>query len=77
MLSALKQTRHNLEAEIAPILGAELAAAVAEAFVGAVAGHGREIDAMAGTKAKRERRDHLASTAQAARIGLSALGSGA
>jgi hypothetical protein len=49
MLSALEQTRHNLEAETAPILGAEMAAAVAEAFVGAVVGNRREIEAMAGT----------------------------
>jgi hypothetical protein len=51
MLSALEQTRHNLEAEIAPMLGAEMAAAVAEAFVGAVAGHKREIEAKGGGSA--------------------------
>jgi len=41
MLAALERTRNNLEAEFATILGAELAAAIAEAFVGAVAGHRR------------------------------------
>ena len=48
MLSSLEQTRSNLEAEIATILGAELAAAIAEAFVGAVAGHRREMESMTG-----------------------------
>jgi hypothetical protein len=49
MLAALERTRNNLEAEIATILGAELAAAIAEAFVGAVAGHRRELESMTGT----------------------------
>ena len=49
MRSALEQTRHNLEAEITPILGAQTAAAVAEAFVGAVAGHKRQLEAAAGS----------------------------
>ena len=48
MLAALERTRNNLEAEIATILGAELAAAIAEAFVGAVAGHRRELESMTG-----------------------------
>jgi ABC-type cobalamin transport system permease subunit len=45
MLAALEQTRRNIEAEIAPILGAEMAAAIATGFVGAVVGHRREIEA--------------------------------
>ncbi len=53
MLSALEQTRSNLEAEIAPILGAETAAAIAAAFTGAVIGHRREIEA-AGTTITRQ-----------------------
>jgi len=48
MLAALERTRNNLEAEFATILGAELAAAIAEAFVGAVAGHRRELESMTG-----------------------------
>ncbi len=48
MMAALEQTRLNLEADIAPILGAEMAAAVAEAFVAAVAGHRRELESMTG-----------------------------
>jgi hypothetical protein len=49
MLAALEQTRSNLEAEIAPILGAEMAAAIAAAFVTVVARHRREIEAGGGT----------------------------
>ena len=45
VLAALQQTRRNLEAEITPILGAEMAGQIAEAFVGAVAGHKRELEA--------------------------------
>jgi hypothetical protein len=48
MLAALERTRNNLEAEIGTILGAELAAPIAEAFVGAVAGHRRELESMTG-----------------------------
>jgi hypothetical protein len=45
MLAALEQTRRNLEAEIAPMLGAEMAAAISTGFVGAVVGCRREIEA--------------------------------
>ena len=41
--------RSNLEAEIAPILGAEMAAEIATGFVGAVAGHKRQLEAAAGS----------------------------
>jgi hypothetical protein len=44
MLAALEQTRRNLEAEIAPILGAEMAAVIATGFVGAVVGQRRELE---------------------------------
>jgi hypothetical protein len=46
MLAALEQTRRNLEAEIAPILGAEMAAVIATAFVRAVVAWRREIEAL-------------------------------
>jgi hypothetical protein len=45
MLAALEQTRRNLEAEIATILGADQAAVIADGFVGAVVGHRRELEA--------------------------------
>jgi hypothetical protein len=45
MLAALEQTRRNLEAEITTLLGAEMAGQIAEAFVVAVVGQRREIEA--------------------------------
>jgi hypothetical protein len=45
MMAALEQTRRNLEAEIATILGAEMAAVIATAFVGAVIDQRRELEA--------------------------------
>jgi hypothetical protein len=45
MMAALEQTRCNLQAEIAPILGAEMAAVIATGFVAAVVGCHREIEA--------------------------------
>jgi hypothetical protein len=45
MLAALEQTRRNLQAEIATILGAEMAAVIAKAFVGAVIDQRRELEA--------------------------------
>jgi len=49
MLAVLEQTRRNLETKIAPILGAEVAAQIAEAFIAAVVGRRREIEAAACT----------------------------
>jgi hypothetical protein len=49
MLAALDQTRKNLEADLAPVLGAETATAVALAFCRAVVGHRREIEAGGGS----------------------------
>jgi hypothetical protein len=45
MLAALERTRCNLEAEIAPILGAEMAAAIATGFVRAVVDYRCEFEA--------------------------------
>ena len=45
MLASLHQTRINLEADLAETFGADVAAAIAEAFVAAVIGHRREIEA--------------------------------
>jgi hypothetical protein len=45
MLAALEQTRRNLQTEITPILGAEMAAEIATGFVRAVVGCRREIEA--------------------------------
>jgi len=48
MMVELCQVRANLEIGLAETFGPDVAAAIAEAFVAAVAGHRREIDA-AGT----------------------------
>lgn len=48
MLVSLHQVRTNLEAQLAETFGPEVARLFAQAFVAAVAGHRREIDA-AGT----------------------------
>ena len=45
MMAALEQTRRNLQAEIALILGAEMAAVIASGFVRAVVDYRREIEA--------------------------------
>jgi hypothetical protein len=45
MLAALEQTRRNLQAEMSPILGAEMAAVIATGFVSAVVGCRRELEA--------------------------------
>jgi hypothetical protein len=45
MMAALEQTRCNLEAEIAPLLGAEMAAVIADGFVRAVVDYRCEIEA--------------------------------
>ena len=57
MLAALEQTRRNLEAEIAPILGAEMAAEIATGFVGAVVGRRREIEAAGAMQHAREQKN--------------------
>jgi hypothetical protein len=49
MMAALEQTRRNLQAEMAPILGAEMAAVIATGFVSAVVGCRREIEAAGAT----------------------------
>jgi hypothetical protein len=46
MMAALEQTRCNLEAEFAQILGAEMAAVIATAFVRAVVDQRRELEAL-------------------------------
>jgi hypothetical protein len=51
MLVALNRTRENLEAKLSEEIGAETAAAVAEAFIGAVAGHKRELETNGGGSA--------------------------
>ena len=43
MLASLHQTRTNLETELAETFGAEVATAIAEAFVATVIRHRREI----------------------------------
>jgi hypothetical protein len=48
MLASLHQTRTNLEAELTATLGSDLAAAIAEKFVAAVAGRRRKIENAAG-----------------------------
>jgi hypothetical protein len=48
MLATLQQTRANLEAELSESFGPDMAAAVAQAFVKAVIGRRREIEAAAG-----------------------------
>jgi hypothetical protein len=45
MMAALEQTRCNLQAEIALILGAEMAAVIATGFVRAVVDYRREFEA--------------------------------
>jgi hypothetical protein len=40
------QTRQNLASELTEVFGAEVAASFANAFVGAVAGHRQELDAI-------------------------------
>jgi 7-keto-8-aminopelargonate synthetase-like enzyme len=45
MLAFLHQTRTNLEAELAETFGADGAALMAQAFVAAVIGHKRELEA--------------------------------
>jgi len=45
MLLALGEIRSNVQAQMAPILGADVADLFAQAFVAAVAGHRREIEA--------------------------------
>jgi 7-keto-8-aminopelargonate synthetase-like enzyme len=45
MLASLHQTRTNLEADLAETFGADVAAAIAQAFCAAVIGHRREIEA--------------------------------
>jgi hypothetical protein len=48
MLASLHQTRINLEADLAETFGADVAAAIAEAFVATVVRHRREIEAAGG-----------------------------
>ena len=45
MLAALERTRRNLQTEITPILGAEMAAVIAEGFVRSVVDYRCEIEA--------------------------------
>jgi hypothetical protein len=45
MIAALERTRRNLEAEIAPLIGAEMAAVIADGFVRAVVDYRCEIEA--------------------------------
>ena len=45
MLASLRQTRTNLETELSETFGAEVAAAIAEAFVATVIHHRRELEA--------------------------------
>jgi len=59
MRSALEQTRHNLEAEIAPILGAEMAAAVAKHSSALSSATGGRLKLWQGQQAKRERRERI------------------
>ncbi len=73
--AALDQTRANLEADLTETVGGEVAAQIAEAFTKAVIGRKHELEATAGKSGQSVSEDHLASTAQAARIGLSAVGS--
>jgi hypothetical protein len=49
MLAALFQTRENLKAELAETFSAEVAAAIAEAFLARVVRHRREIEAAGAT----------------------------
>jgi K+-sensing histidine kinase KdpD len=45
MLASLQQTRINLETELSETFGAEVATAIAQAFVATVIRHRREIEA--------------------------------
>jgi hypothetical protein len=49
MLAALYQVRADMEAKLVTTFGADVAALVAQAFVAAVVGHRREIEAAGGT----------------------------
>ena len=49
MLASLHQTRTNLETDLAETFGAEVATAIAQAFVATVIRHRREIEAAAET----------------------------
>ncbi|SIO50142.1 hypothetical protein SAMN05443247_06644 [Bradyrhizobium erythrophlei] len=49
MLAALHQARANLEAKLAELFGPDVAAMMAEAFVAAVIGRKREIEAAGDT----------------------------
>lgn len=42
--AVIEQMRANLKSKLAPVLGAQTASEIADAFVGVVAGHKREIE---------------------------------